>query len=53
MGGGGGAPYIQMIGMIIVFLGVVIGDLIYFKGLFKKNPLKDKTGICWGIRQIF
>ena len=30
LGGGGGTPYIQMIGMIVVFLGVVIGDLVFF-----------------------
>ena len=27
--GGGGSPYIQMIGMIVVFLGVVIRDLVF------------------------
>ena len=30
---GGGTPYIRN-------LGVVIGDLVFFKGLFKQNPLK-------------
>ena len=25
-------PYIQMIGMIVVFLGIVIGDLVFFRG---------------------
>ena len=30
-GGGGDTPYIRMIGMVVVFLGVVIGDLIFFR----------------------
>ena len=30
--GGGGTPYIRMIGMIVVFLGVEIGDLVFFRG---------------------
>ena len=28
----GGTSYIQMIGMIVVFLGVEIGDLVFFRG---------------------
>ena len=34
---GGGTPYIRMIGMIVVFLGVVIGDLVFFRGCSSKN----------------
>ena len=37
--GRGGTPYIQMMGMIVVFLGVVIGDLV-FLGVVQANPLK-------------
>ena len=34
---GGGTPYIQMIGIIVVFqLGVVIGDLVFFRGCSSK-----------------
>ena len=40
--GGGGTPYIRMIGMIVIFLGVVIGDLV-FLGVVQA---KDKTDIC-------
>ena len=39
----GGIPYIRMIGMIVVFFGVVIGDLVFFRG---SSQEKDKTGIC-------
>ena len=31
-GGGGGAPYIRMKGMIVVFLGAAIGDLVFSGG---------------------
>ena len=36
--GGGivGSPYIQMIGMIVYFLDVVIGDLVFFRGCSSK-----------------
>ena len=39
---GGVTPYIQMIGMIVVFLGVVIGDLVFLwvaqvKSIYKKK----------------
>ena len=39
MGGGGGTPYIQMIGMIVFFRGCNRRFGI-FQGLFKQNPLK-------------
>ena len=32
--------------MIVVFLGVEIGDLVFFRGCSSKIPLKDKNGIC-------
>ena len=32
----GGTPYIQMIGIIVVFLGVVIGYLVFFRGCSTK-----------------
>ena len=35
-GGGGVTPYIRMIGMIVVFFGVVIGDLVFFRGCSSK-----------------
>ena len=41
-GGGGGTPYIQMIGMIVVFLGVVIVDLVIFRGCSSKILRKIK-----------
>ena len=37
---GGDTPYIRMIGMIVIFLGVVIGDLVFFRGCSSKLPLK-------------
>ena len=43
---GGGTPYIQMMGMIVVFLRVEIGDLVFFRGCSNKTLYKDKTGIC-------
>ena len=36
---GGGTPYIRMIGMIVVFLGVVIGDLV-FLGVVQAKTFK-------------
>ena len=35
-GEGGCTPYIRMIGMIVVFLGIVIGDLVFFRGCSSK-----------------
>ena len=32
----GGTTYIQMIGMIVIFLGVVIGDLVFFRDCSSK-----------------
>ena len=34
--GGGGSPYIRMIGMIVVFFRVVTGDLVFFRGCSSK-----------------
>ena len=34
--GGGGTPYIRVTGMIVVFLGVEIGDLVFFRGCSRK-----------------
>ena len=42
----GGTPYIRMIGMIVVFLGVEIGNLVFFRGCSSEILEKDKTGIC-------
>ena len=44
-GGGGVTPYIQMIGMIVVFWGVVIGDLV-FLGVVQAKSFKK-------IKQVF
>ena len=44
--GGRGTPYIRMIGMIVVFLGAIIGDLVFFRGCSCKVLQRDKTGIC-------
>ena len=41
-GGEGGTLYIQMIGMIVVFLGVVIGDLVFLGGCSSKIFRKIK-----------
>ena len=39
-GGGGGAPYIQMIGKIVVYFRGCNRRFGIFGGLFKQNPLK-------------
>ena len=36
----GGTPYIRMIGMIVVLLGVVIGDLV-FLGVVQAKSFKE------------
>ena len=41
----GGTPYIRMIGMIVVFLGVVIGVLVFFRSCSNQIYLKIKIGI--------
>ena len=40
----GGTPYIRMIGMIAVFLGVVIGDLV-FLGVAQAKSFKKKKSV--------
>ena len=39
-GGGGGTPYIQKIGMIVVLFRGCNRRFGIFRGLFKQNPLK-------------
>ena len=41
-----------MIGMIVVFLGVAIGDLVFFRVVQLKSINNDKTGICWAIKSL-
>ena len=48
----GGVLPIFGIGMI-VFLGVVIGDLVFFRELFKQNPLKTQNWYLLGYKNIF
>ena len=35
---------------MIVFLGVVIGDLVFFRELFKQNPLKTQNWYLLGYK---
>ena len=45
-GGRGGTPYIQMIGMIVVFFRGCNQRFGVFRGCSSKILQKDKTGIC-------
>ena len=44
--GGGGTPYVRMIGMIVVFFRVCNRRFSIFRGCSSKILKKDKTGIC-------
>ena len=39
-------PYIRMIGMIVVFLGVVISNFVFLRGCSSEIYQKNKTSIC-------
>ena len=45
-GGGKGYSLYSYDRMIVVFLGAVIGDLVFFRGCSCKVLQRDKTGIC-------
>ena len=43
---GGGTPIIRMIGMVVIFLGVEIGDLVFLSAVQAKYIKKYITAIC-------
>ena len=49
--GPGGTPYIRMIGMIVVFLGVLLDDLVFSRGC-SIEIYKNKTGILLGYKNF-
>ena len=51
--GRGGTPYIRMIGTIVVFLGVVIGGLVFLRVVQAKSLKKIKLVFVRVWKQIF